>query len=96
MVNKQKIAGVNKRNDQISLPKLYLKQKLPAEKEEVASPVKVLQQNCLDSIKLEIKQIDDTELEMLIEATCLMTLESNKILPSEDVSPLANQRKLAW
>ena len=68
MVDNVKVPGVNKmNNDWISLPKVYSKETLPVEKEEVATPEKVSKWKYLDSVKLEITQTDDIEIGMLIE-----------------------------
>ena len=96
MVDKLKVAGVNKmNNDWISLPKVYSKKTLPVEKEEVATPEKVSKWKYLDSIKSEITQTDDIEIGMLIGANC-MKATPLKIIASKDGGPQAYQTKLGW
>ena len=94
-VDSLKAAGVNKmNNDWISLLKVYLKKTLPVEKEEVASPEKVLNRKYLDSFKSEITQTDDIETGMLVEANCMKTLDPLKIIPSKVGGPYAYQTKI--
>ena len=86
MVDKLKVAGVNKsNNDWISLPKVHSKKTLPVEKEEVATSEKVSKWNYLDSIKSEITQTDDIEVGMLFRANRVKALE-----------PLRNYSQQRW
>ena len=57
---------------------------------------KVLKWNYIDSIKSEITQTGDTEIEMLIGASCINTLEPLKVIPSRNGDPYAHQTKLGW
>ena len=59
MIDNLKVVGVNKMNDWISLLKVYLKERLSVEKEEIETPEKVSKWKYLDSVKSEITQTDD-------------------------------------
>ena len=96
MVDKLKVAGVNKKNGWIPLPQVYLQKTLPFEKEEVAIPHKVSRWKYVDSIKSEITQVDDIDIGMLIGANCMRPLKNLKIIPSKDGGPYAYQTKLFW
>ena len=71
-----------------------MKKTLLVEKEEVATPEKVSKWKYLDSIKSEISQTDDIEIEILLGASCMKALEPLKIIPSKDGSLDVYQTKL--
>ena len=69
MVCNLKVAGVNKMNGWIPLPKVYLKNTLPFEKDEAAIPDKVSRRKYLDSIKLELTKAHEANWSQLYETS---------------------------
>ena len=80
----------------IEPPRIYSKQNLPVEREEIVTPNKVKKWDYLKSISREITQQDDIEIGMLIGANCMEALEPFEIIYSKNDGPYAYRTKLGW
>ena len=82
--------------EQIELPKAYLKNCLPVEREEIATPVKIERWGYLKPVFKALTQMDNIEVGMLIGANYMKALEPMKIISSRNGGPYAYRTKLRW
>ena len=80
----------------VELPKGYSKNCLPVEKEEIATPEKIIGWEYLKSISKGITQVDNIEVGMLIGANCMKALEPMEIISSRNGGLYAHRTKLGW
>ena len=80
----------------IELREAYLKNCLPVERQEIATPDKIEQWEHLKPISKVITQMDNIEVGMLIGANCMKALESIEIISSRNGGPYSYRKKLRW
>ena len=80
----------------IELPRVFLKQALHVEREEIGTSNKIKKWDYLKSINREITQQDDMEIGMLIGANWIKSLELLEIISSRNDGPYAYMTKLGW
>ena len=80
----------------LTLPKLYARREIPIDQEETATPAKIKEWKHLKSISNEIVQKDDVQVDLLIGADRMQTLEPTKIRHSEGGGPYAYKTRLDW
>ena len=80
----------------LRLPRLYARKDLPVDKEEIATPEKIIEWEYLKLITKEIVQNDDVCIELSIGANCIEDLESMQVTASESGGPYAYGTRLGW
>ena len=78
----------------IELPKTYLKNCMPVEREEIATLDKIEQWEYLKPISKVITQMDNIEVGMLSGANCMKALKPMEIVSSRNDGPYAYRTKL--
>ena len=83
-------------NEWIELPRVYSKQSLPVEREEIATTNNIKKWDYFKSISREITQKDEIKIGMLIGANCMKALETLEIISSKNDCPYAYRTRLGW
>ena len=96
MVEKDiKLTGMSDDCSLLSLPKLYIRRKIPIVKEEIDTPAKIKEWKRLRSILNKIVQKDNLQVGLMISANCMKALEPTKIIHCEDGIPYAYKTRLS-
>ena len=77
-----KVTGMHGDSSWLALPKLYSRREIPVDKEEIASPTKI--------------DNDDVHVGLLIGANCMKALEPTRILQSQDGGLYTYKTRLGW
>ena len=80
----------------IDIPKVYTKEEIAVDNEDIATPAKLKQWNYLQRIIGKITQDSSIKVEMLIGANCIKALEPLEVIPSQEDGPYAFRTLLGW
>ena len=91
-----KVAKSSGKRMWIDLPVTYMKEDLPVDDEDVATPEKIRKWKYLERIAGEITQGQGISIGLLIGGNCSKALEPLEVIPSEQGGPYAFKTLLRW
>ena len=83
------VAGASGKNRWVKIPKVFSRDELQVDAEDIATPEKIAKWEYLDEILHEISQSSDVEIGLLTGANCSKALEPKKIIPNRNGGPYA-------
>ena len=89
-------SNTNSKKIWLNLPTTYTQNQLPVATNEVATPKKLKKWKYLKPILGKISGRDDIQVDLLIGANCIKTLEPIKVISSKAQCPYAYRTVLGW